>query len=66
MELKGQIVHDINTHSIILYIKGTKDMLICGFSNIVPQILNHYGVPFKNMNILEDPMTQVKISEYSN
>ena len=66
MDLKEQIINDINSNSIILYMKGTKEMPMCGFSNSVVQVLNHYGVEYKDVNILEDPMIRVKLSEYSN
>ena len=66
MDLKEQIVDDINSNSIILYMKGTKDMPMCGFSNSVVQLLNHYGVEYKDVNVLEDPMIRVKLSEHSN
>jgi len=66
MDLKEQIINDINSNSIILYMKGTKEMPMCGFSNSVVQVLNHYGVEYKDVNILEDPMIRVKLSEHSN
>jgi len=66
MDLKEQIINDINSNTIILYLKGTKEMPMCGFSNSVVQVLNHYGVDFKDINVLEDPMIRVKLSEYSN
>ena len=44
MDLKEQIKNDIEENPIILYMKGTKDMPMCGFSNQVVQILSHYGV----------------------
>ena len=66
MELIEKIKSDISDNSIILFMKGTKDMPMCGFSNQVVQILNHYGVDFKDVNILEDPQIRVRLSEYSN
>ena len=66
MDLKETIVKDIDSNQIILYMKGTKDMPMCGFSNSVVQILNHYGVEYKDVNVLEDPMIRVKLSEHSN
>ena len=65
MEMKEQIIDDINNNNIILYMKGTKDMPMCGFSNSVVQILNHYGVEFKDVNVLTDPMLREKLSEHS-
>ena len=66
MELKEKIIQDINNNDIILYMKGTKEMPMCGFSNSVIQILNHYGIEYKDVNVLEDPMIRVKLSEHSN
>ena len=66
MNLKEQIINDIKSNAIILYMKGTKNMPVCGFSNQLVQILNHYGVDYKDINILDDPMIRVKLSEYSN
>ena len=54
-----------NNNSIILYMKGTKEMPMCGFSNSVVQILNHYGISYKDINVLEDPNIRIKLSEHS-
>jgi len=65
MDLKQQIVKEIKDNPIILYMKGTKEMPMCGFSNSVVQILNHYAVEYKDINILEDPNIRIKLSEHS-
>ena len=65
MDLKEQIVQEIDNNNIILYMKGTKEMPMCGFSNSVVQILNHYGIEYKDVNILTDPMIRVKLSAHS-
>ena len=65
MELSEQIKTDISENPIIIYMKGTKEMPMCGFSNQVVQILNHYGVEYKDVNILEDPEIRIKLSEQS-
>ena len=65
MEMKEQISNDIDNNPIILFMKGTKEMPMCGFSNSVIQILNHYGVQYKDVNVLTDPMIRVKLSEHS-
>jgi len=66
MELKEQITKDIKNNPVILYMKGTQDMPMCGFSNSVVQLLRQYGVEFKDVNVLENPEIRVKLSEYSN
>jgi monothiol glutaredoxin len=65
MDLEKQIKEDIEKNPIILYMKGTKEMPMCGFSNSVVQVLNHYGLDYKDINILEDPNIRVKLSEHS-
>ena len=65
MELSEQIKTDISENPVIIYMKGTKEMPMCGFSNQVVQILNHYGVEYKDVNILENPEIRIKLSEQS-
>ena len=65
MELSEQIKNDISQNPILLYMKGTKEMPMCGFSNQVVQILDHYGVDYKDINILEDPEIRIRLSEES-
>ena len=66
MDLKEKIINDINNNPIILYMKGTKEMPMCGFSNSVVQVLNHYGVDYKDINVLESADLREGIKEYSN
>ena len=66
MELSDKIKEDIKQNKIMLYMKGTKEMPMCGFSNTVVQLLNHYEADFSATNVLEDPAIRVKLTEYSN
>ena len=65
MNLSEQIKNDIAANPIVIFMKGTKDMPMCGFSNQVVQILNHYGVAYKDVNVLEDPEIRERLSEQS-
>ena len=65
MNLQEQIIADINGNPIILFMKGTKEMPMCGFSNAVVQVLNFYGVGYKDINILVDPEIRVQLSDFS-
>ena len=65
-ELKNQIINDINSNNIILYMKGTKEMPMCGFSATVVKVLSMYRIDYKDINVLEDPNIRIKLSEYSN
>ena len=64
--LYNQIKDEIETTPIKLFMKGTKEMPMCGFSNTVVQVLNHYEADYSATNVLEDPMIRVKLSEFSN
>ena len=65
MTLKEKIIQDIENEPIMLYMKGTKLMPMCGFSATVVNILNAYGVEYHAINVLEDPEIRIKLSEYS-
>ncbi|HEY9804183.1 MAG TPA: Grx4 family monothiol glutaredoxin [Leptolyngbyaceae cyanobacterium] len=56
----------IKENKIMVFMKGTKLMPQCGFSNNVVQILNTLGVPFETINVLDDNEIRQGIKEYSN
>ena len=66
MTQKEQIIDDIENTPIILFMKGTKDRPMCGFSARVVNILNSHSVVYQDVNILENPEIRVNLSEYSN
>tara|TARA_Y100000588_G_C13863126_1_gene757091 strand:+ start:163 stop:492 length:330 start_codon:yes stop_codon:yes gene_type:complete len=65
MTLEQKIKNDITNNPVMLYMKGTKLMPMCGFSATVVNILNAYGVEYETINVLEDPEIRIKLSEYS-
>ncbi|WP_017315355.1 Grx4 family monothiol glutaredoxin [Mastigocladopsis repens] len=65
-ELKEQLDNLMQQNKILVFMKGTKLMPMCGFSNNVVQILNTLGVPFETVNILDDAELRQGIKEYSN
>jgi len=65
MNLKEQITNQIKNNKVILFMKGTKEMPMCGFSATVVKILNYYNVKFEAVNILEDPNIRIELSKYS-
>ena len=64
--LFDQIKQEIETTSIKLFMKGTKEMPMCGFSSTIVKILDHYKVAYKATNVLEDPNIRVELSKHSN
>ena len=65
-ETKARIDTLVNENKIVVFMKGSKLMPQCGFSNNVVQILNTLGVPYKTIDVLDDPEIRQGIKEYSN
>jgi monothiol glutaredoxin len=65
-ELKERIDNLVKQNKILVFMKGTKLMPQCGFSNNVVQILNRMGVPYETVNVLEEWEIRQAIKEYSN
>ena len=63
---KDKIQNLIESNSIMVFMKGTKLMPQCGFSNNVVQILNSLGVEFSTFDVLSDFEVREGIKEYSN
>ncbi|MCG6121639.1 MAG: Grx4 family monothiol glutaredoxin [Microvirga sp.] len=60
------IDNEVKTNDVVLFMKGTPQFPMCGFSGQVVQILNHLGVAYKGVNVLEDEGVRNGIKEYSN
>ncbi len=56
----------INSSPIMVFMKGTKLMPQCGFSNNVVQILNALGMSFETFDVLSDMEIREGIKDYSN
>jgi len=61
-----RIQSDIESHPVVLYMKGTPVFPQCGFSAQVVQVLSVLGVKFKAFNVLEDDALRQGIKEFSN
>jgi len=57
---------EVKSGDVVLFMKGTPVFPQCGFSAAVVQVLNHLGVKFKGVNVLEDDGIRQGIKEYSN
>jgi monothiol glutaredoxin len=60
------IEKDITENAVVLYMKGTQKMPMCGFSAAVVNILNQLGVPFADRNVLESEELREGIKQYTN
>ena len=64
-EVKEKIDNLVQQNKIMVFMKGSKLMPMCGFSNNVVQIINTLAVPYATYDILEDPEVRQGIKEYS-
>ena len=65
-DLKEQIESIIGKTDIVLFMKGTPDMPMCGFSANSIAILNSLGTTYTTFNILEDMDIREGLKEYAN
>src|SRR5665213_778 len=64
--VQDQIKQEIGANDVVLFMKGTPDFPMCGFSSQIVQILGYLGVPYKGVNVLEDDGIRQGIKEFSN
>ncbi len=65
-QAKELIETTIKDNDVVLFMKGTADFPMCGFSGKVTQILRYYQVNFKDINILDDETLRSTIKSFSN
>jgi monothiol glutaredoxin len=63
--LRGQIETAIDENPVILFMKGTPEQPMCGFSARTVAILQSVGRPFAAVNILPDPRIRQELSALS-
>ena len=66
MDMKDVIHKQVTENPVVLYMKGTPDAPMCGFSAAAVQILEACGVDeVATVNVLEDPDIRQGIKDYS-
>lgn len=65
-DIQEQIRQEVSSNDVVLFMKGTPQFPMCGFSGQVVQILDYLGVPYKGVNILEDEELRQGIKDYAN
>ncbi len=67
MPVLEQIQAQIEGHPIVLFMKGTPQFPMCGFSSRTSQALKAAGATdFHSVNVLEDPEIRANLPRYSN
>ena len=66
MAINQFIDNEVKSNDVVLFMKGNPQFPMCGFSAQVVQSLDHLGVPYKGLNVLENEELRNGIKSYSN
>ena len=67
MPVVERIQSEIETHPIVLFMKGTPQFPMCGFSSRTSQALKAAGANnYHTVNVLEDPEVRANLPRFSN
>ena len=64
--VQSELKEIIQGNSVILFMKGNREMPQCGFSSRVVEILNSFDAEYATVDILSDPEVRQGIKVYSN
>ena len=65
-DVKDWIDSVVKGDDVVLFMKGTKEQPMCGFSGRVAQILGYLEVPYTDVNVLASDELRQGIKDYSN
>ena len=60
-----RIAQIVNSHDVVLFMKGTPLFPQCGFSSRAIAILEHLGVAYDSVDVLQDQGVRQGIKEFS-
>ena len=66
MSINQFIDNEVKGNEVVLFMKGTPQFPMCGFSGQVVQILDYLGTPYKGLNVLDSADLRQGIKDYSN
>jgi monothiol glutaredoxin len=64
-DIADWIDNQVKSTDVVLFMKGTPDQPMCGFSGRLVQILDYVGVPYRGINVLESEALRQGIKDYS-
>jgi monothiol glutaredoxin len=63
--VQDDIRSTVQSHDVVLFMKGTPVFPQCGFSSVVARVLDHLGVSYHSVNVLEDDAVRQGIKDFS-
>jgi len=64
-DTKNRIDEIVHGNDVVLFMKGTALFPQCGFSSRAVAILDHLGVGFETVDVLQDPEIRQGVKDYS-
>ena len=64
-DTNARIAEIVNSNDVVLFMKGTPLFPQCGFSSRAVAILEHLGVPYEGVDVLQDMEIRQGIKAYS-
>ena len=64
-DARERIDEIVGKNDVVLFMKGTVLFPQCGFSSRAVAILDHLGVPFETVDVLQDPEIRQGIKDHS-
>jgi monothiol glutaredoxin len=61
----SRIADIVNSHDVVLFMKGTPLFPQCGFSSRAVAILDHLGVAYDSVDVLQDQEIRQGIKQFS-
>jgi len=65
MDVLDRIREQVEGNPVVLYMKGTPQFPMCGFSSRTAAALQDCGVPFAYVNVLQDPEIFENLPRYA-
>ncbi len=65
-DVKTRIEDILNKNKVVLFMKGSAQFPMCGFSARATAILQELGAEFHTVDVLQDPEIRQGIKEYGN
>ena len=66
VETVEKLKNQIEGNTVVLYMNGTPQFPMCGFSSHVAQILNQLKTKYAFVNVLENPDIRAELPKYAN
>ena len=64
-ELRAKLQGMVDSHDVVLFMKGTRQQPQCGFSNRVVGILDELEIDYQTYNVFSDPDIRSGMKDFS-